>query len=124
MTRPGRDSDRSAPDADGDAARAAASAAGRLGSELPAGWDARHAGIARRQRYQIRIRGRLGQTTRSAFPGLRARTAAGDTVLTGVLAGVLADQAALYGVLAEAEALGLELIEVRRLPPRDEPQAP
>jgi hypothetical protein len=31
--------------------------------------------------------------------------------------GVLADQAALYGVLAEAEALGLELIEVRRLPP-------
>jgi hypothetical protein len=32
-----------------------------------------------------------------------------------VLAGVLADPAALYGVLAETEALGLELIEVRRL---------
>jgi hypothetical protein len=31
---------------------------------------------------------------------------------------VLADQAALYGVLAEIEALSLELIEVRRLPPR------
>jgi hypothetical protein len=31
---------------------------------------------------------------------------------------VFADQAALYGVLAEIEALGLELIEVRRLPPR------
>jgi hypothetical protein len=30
---------------------------------------------------------------------------------------VLADQAALYGVLAEIEALGLELIEVPRLPP-------
>jgi hypothetical protein len=30
---------------------------------------------------------------------------------------VLADQAALYGVLAEIEALSLELIEVRRLPP-------
>ena len=43
----------------------------------------------------------------------------GDTVLTGVLA----DQAALYGVLAEAEALGLELIEVRRLP-LDEPREP
>jgi hypothetical protein len=40
-----------------------------------------------------------------------------------VLTGVLADQAALYGVLSEAEALGLELIEVRRLPP-DEPQEP
>jgi len=31
---------------------------------------------------------------------------------------VSADQAALYGVLADIEALGLELIEVRRLPPR------
>jgi hypothetical protein len=31
---------------------------------------------------------------------------------------VLADQAALYGVLAEIEALSLELIEVRRLPSR------
>jgi hypothetical protein len=31
---------------------------------------------------------------------------------------VFADQAALYGVLAEIEALGLELIEVRRLLPR------
>jgi|HubBroStandDraft_4_1064222.scaffolds.fasta_scaffold1767212_2 hypothetical protein len=29
-----------------------------------------------------------------------------------------ADQVALYGVLAEIEALGLELLEVRRLPPR------
>jgi hypothetical protein len=44
----------------------------------------------------------------------------GDTVLTGTLA----DQAALYGVLAEAETLGLELIEVRRLPPPDEPRRP
>jgi hypothetical protein len=65
--------------------------------------------------YEIRVRGRLGDAIRSAFPALRARTEDGDTVLTGVLA----DQAALYGVLAEAEALGLELIEVRRLPPCD-----
>ena len=64
------------------------------------------------QLYQIRIRGRLGQTIRSAFPALQARADGGDTVLTGVLA----DQAALSGVLAEAEALGLELIEFRRLP--------
>ena len=66
-------------------------------------------------RYQIRVRGRLGETIRSAFPALRARVDGGDTVLTGVLA----DQAALYGVLAEAEALGLELIELRRLPPAE-----
>jgi hypothetical protein len=67
------------------------------------------------QPYLIRVRGRLGQTIRSAFPALQARAEGDDTVLTGVLA----DQAALYGVLAEAEALGLELIEVRRLPPHE-----
>ena len=71
------------------------------------------------QLYQIRVRGRLGQTIRAAFPALRARVDGGDTVLTGVLA----DQAAVYGVLAEAEALGLELIEVRRLR-SDEPPKP
>ena len=48
----------------------------------------------------------------------RAWADGGDTVLTGVLS----DQAALYGVLAEAEALGLELVEVRRLPRPDVPQ--
>jgi hypothetical protein len=69
--------------------------------------------------YQIRVRGQLGETMRSAFPALRARADEGDTVLTGVLA----DQAALYGVLAEAEGLGLELVEVRRLEP-DEPSEP
>jgi hypothetical protein len=41
-----------------------------------------------------------------------------------VLAGVLADQAARYGVLAGAGALGLELVEVRRQPPRDQPRKP
>jgi hypothetical protein len=47
-----------------------------------------------------------------AFPGLDADTNLGDTVL----AGALPDQAALYGVLDEIEALGLELLEVRRFP--------
>jgi hypothetical protein len=64
-------------------------------------------------RYRIRVRGRLGETIRSAFPALQAEASGGDTVLTGPLA----DRAALYGVLAEIEALGLELLEVRRLPP-------
>ena len=45
--------------------------------------------------------------------GVVARPDGDDTVL----AGMLADQAALYGVLAEAEALALELIEVRRITP-------
>ena len=62
--------------------------------------------------YQIRVRGRLGRTMRAAFPALHAQTQGEDTLLTGTLA----DQAALHGVLAQIEALGLELLEVRRLP--------
>jgi hypothetical protein len=65
------------------------------------------------RRYEICVHGLLGETMRSAFPGLRAQPRGEDTVLTGPLP----DQAALYGVLAEIEALGLELLEVRRLPP-------
>jgi hypothetical protein len=49
----------------------------------------------------------------SAFPALRAEPRGENTVLTGSLA----DAAALYGVIVELEALGLELLEVRRLPP-------
>ena len=64
-------------------------------------------------RYHIRVRGPLGETIRSAFPALKAQASGGDTVLTGPLP----DRAALYGVLAQIEALGLELLEVRRLPP-------
>ena len=65
-------------------------------------------------RYRICVRGRLGETILSAFPALQAfQASGGDTVLTGPLP----DRAALYGVLAQLEALGLELLEVRRLPP-------
>ena len=63
--------------------------------------------------YQIRVRGHLGATTLRAFPALHAETRGHDTVLRGA-----ADQAALHGVLAQIEALGLELLEVRRLPGR------
>jgi hypothetical protein len=61
--------------------------------------------------YQIRVRGRLGRTMRTAFPDLHAETQGEDTLL----AGALPDQAALHGVLVRIEALGLELLEVRRV---------
>jgi hypothetical protein len=61
-------------------------------------------------RYEFFIRGRLSETLLTAFPTLHAEARSGATVL----AGELPDQAALYGVLAEIEALGLELLEVRR----------
>jgi hypothetical protein len=42
-----------------------------------------------------------------------------QTVLTGLL-----DRSALYGVLAEIEALGLDLLEVRELTPhRESPES-
>jgi hypothetical protein len=44
---------------------------------------------------------------------LQAQASGSDTVLTGPLP----DRAALYGVFAEIEALGLELLELRRPPP-------
>ena len=61
--------------------------------------------------YEICVRGLLGETLLAAFPGLRARAHGTETVLTGVLP----DQAALYGVLGQMEALGLELLELRRI---------
>jgi hypothetical protein len=62
--------------------------------------------------YAIRIHGHLGATVLSAFPAMAPRRHGAHTVLTGLL-----DQSALYGVLAEVEALGLELLEIRKLTP-------
>jgi hypothetical protein len=67
-------------------------------------------------RYLIRINGHLGATLLSAFPAMASERQGPETVLTGVL-----DQAGLYGVLAEIETLGLELLEVRQLPVRGGP---
>jgi hypothetical protein len=62
--------------------------------------------------YAIRIHGHLGAMVLSAFPALAPQHHGADTVLTGLL-----DRSALYGVLAEVEALGLDLLEVRQLTP-------
>jgi hypothetical protein len=71
-------------------------------------------GHATPSRYRIRVRGTLSERLLAAFPGLDPRTDRGETVLEGDLP----DQAALHGVLATVEALGLELLEVRRPRPR------
>ena len=63
--------------------------------------------------YMIRIKGRLGVTALSAFPTMGSEVRGGETVLTGWLE----DRSALYGVIAQMEALGLELIELRQLEP-------
>jgi len=70
-------------------------------------------------RYTIRIDGHLGATVLLAFPALAAQRRGGHTVLTGLL-----DRSALYGVLAEIEALGLNLLEVRQHTPQRESPPP
>jgi hypothetical protein len=59
--------------------------------------------------YTIRVDGHLGAMMLCAFPEMTPRRRGTDTVLTGWL-----DQSALYGVLAQMEALGLVLLEVRQ----------
>lgn len=65
--------------------------------------------------YTIRINGHLGATMLSAFAAMRPQLRGTETVLTGLL-----DRSALYGVLAEIDALGLDLLEVRQLTPEPE----
>jgi hypothetical protein len=62
--------------------------------------------------YVISIRGQVGSSLLTAFGPMEVSTGVGRTLLRGPLE----DQAALYGVLATIQSLGLELEEVRRLP--------
>jgi hypothetical protein len=67
--------------------------------------------------YKIRIKGRLGATALSAFPTMVSDLKGSETLLTGLLE----DQSAVFGVLLQIEALGLELIELRQI--RARPQS-
>jgi hypothetical protein len=71
-----------------------------------------------RASYEIRVKGRLTDSLMAAFEGMQASVEPVETVIHGPVQ----DQAALYGLLARIQALGLELVEVRRLPdPPGEP---
>jgi hypothetical protein len=67
--------------------------------------------------YRIRISGRLGATALSAFPSMASELKGSETVLTGLLE----DRSALFGVLAQIEALGLELLELRQVQLKGDP---
>jgi hypothetical protein len=62
--------------------------------------------------YAFRVRGRLTADVVAALEPLRPATPTTETVLRGVLA----DQAALYGILARLDALGVEIVEIMQLP--------
>jgi hypothetical protein len=64
-------------------------------------------------RYEIRVEGVLDNRWAIWFDGLQATSDGTQTVIVGLLA----DQAALHGVLAKIRDLGLCLISVRRIGP-------
>jgi len=66
--------------------------------------------------YEIHIRGRIPPDQLEEFENLRCVTV--EPALT-VLRGRIPDQAALHGVLIRVHSLGLELLEIRRLPETD-----
>lgn len=64
------------------------------------------------QGYEIRIRGRVSRSLLDSFEGMSSDLEPVETVLHGPVR----DQSELHGLLDRIQALGLELIEVRRLP--------
>ena len=63
--------------------------------------------------YEIRVNGVLDSGWSAWFDGLRVTSDDRETTI----AGPVADQAALHGLLAKIRDLGLELLEVRRTDP-------
>jgi hypothetical protein len=59
-------------------------------------------------RYQVVIRGRLGEHLTSVFDGLAVDERPGQTTLTGNFT----DQAQLHGLLSQLRDLGIHLISV------------
>jgi hypothetical protein len=62
--------------------------------------------------YEIRIKGRVSKALLESFEGMDSDLEPVETVLHGPVR----DQAELHGLIDRIQALGLELIEVRRLP--------
>ena len=80
---------------------------------MPANYTA--SGGREPQRYEIRVRGPIGPTIMQEFPTLAEGRSGQDTLLVGSLP----DHCALYGVIHQLEVLGLQLLEIRRLPSSD-----
>lgn len=62
--------------------------------------------------YEIRIKGALSDRVTDTFGGCTTAVKPAETVIRGRLR----DQAELHGMLERVRSLGLDLIEVRRLP--------
>ena len=63
--------------------------------------------------YQVRVLGRVGPAASDAFADFGVHVEPTATVLSGAL-----DQAALHDLMTRVRELGLELVDVRRVPPK------
>ncbi len=61
-------------------------------------------------RYEVRVLSQVGPTGREAFADVDVRVERATTRLSGAL-----DQAALHTLMEHLQALGLEVIDVRRI---------
>lgn len=62
--------------------------------------------------YEIRIKGRVSDSQLLAFEGMNVTVEPVETVVYGPLA----DQEAVHRLMAKLQSLGLEIVELRRLP--------
>ena len=67
-------------------------------------------------RYQIKVKGQLGDSWSDWFEDMAISSNSGETILTGPVA----DQAALHGLLIRIRDLNLTLLSVQRLAPDPE----
>ena len=63
------------------------------------------------ERYEIRVKGKVGKELASRLDGFDAEIEPAETVLRGPID----DQDALHGLLERVQCFGLELVEVRQL---------
>jgi hypothetical protein len=70
--------------------------------------------------YQIKVRGRIGERWLHWFDGMSVMACGDPPGATTTLAGTVADQAALLGLLQRLYTLGLPLLLVRQVGPADE----
>jgi hypothetical protein len=67
--------------------------------------------------YQVRVSGTIPADLLAELSGMSVSVEPPQTVIHGELA----DQSALFGLISRMHGMGLRLIEIRRLPAREEP---
>ena len=65
--------------------------------------------------YELRISGRLGNSTRTWFEDMTVTVDESSSPVQTIIQGPMRDQAALYGLISRIRDLGLTLLSVNRV---------